>query len=291
MYNYKLATFLVLLSVTTLSGAPTENPVREAESIAVNDAALLSTLKREIGKYAEAENGISADDLAKNVKNAPAKLEIEIPKALKNTDPSSSVYIISSVYLCGKCDLWHVGGTASAWALSQDGLVVTNYHVIANAKGNAMGVCDRNGKTYRVIKVLAADKANDIAIIKVDANELVPMEIGSTSPVGEEVEVISNPNRKFFTHTFGHVSRYHTQPARNDRKPIVKMSITADYAKGSSGGPVLDSKGRVAGMVASTKSIYTPPEDGKGSSRNLQMVIKNCVTISAIKAMLVSDLP
>jgi serine protease Do len=288
MRTHQAALLFFAIILAPLNGAPAVNSANETEPIIISDAALLSSIQKKIGKYAEAENGPSADDLAKQINSVPKALDFEIPQAKKNTNPAASVYIISSVYLCGKCDLWHAGGVASAWALSKDGLIVTNHHVIANAKGNAMGVSDRNGNTHRVIKILAADKANDIAIIRVDSNELLPLEIGPTAPIGEEVEVISNPNRKFFTHTFGRVSRYHSQPARNDGKSTVKMSITADYAKGSSGAPVLDSKGRVTGMVASTNSIYTPPTKGKKPAQNLQMVIKNCVTISAIRDMLLT---
>jgi hypothetical protein len=52
------------------------------------------------------------------------------------------------------------------------------------------------------------------------------------------------------------------------------MSITADFAKGSSGGPVFDEAGNVAGMVASTESVYYDTKNGVRD--NLQMVFKNC---------------
>jgi S1-C subfamily serine protease len=62
------------------------------------------------------------------------------------------------------------------------------------------------------------------------------------------------------------------------------MAITADYAKGSSGGPVLNARGEVVGMVSSTNSIYYTRE--KGQNQNLQMVIKSCVPVGAISKLL-----
>ena len=53
------------------------------------------------------------------------------------------------------------------------------------------------------------------------------------------------------------------------------MAITADFAKGSSGAPVLNTKGEVVGMVSAMNSVYY--EDDSTCPKNLQMVVKNCV--------------
>ena len=62
------------------------------------------------------------------------------------------------------------------------------------------------------------------------------------------------------------------------------MAITADYAKGSSGAPVLNSKGEVVGMVSATNSIYYNKE--RGQNQNLQMVIKSCIPVDAIRRLI-----
>jgi serine protease Do len=256
-----------------------------AEPFVVDDNKLITCFQDGIGTIADAKEHITADDLAKAVKEAPKNIAgLKLPDA-SPADPSAAVYMIGTVYKCGKCDKWHPGGIASAWALTADGVMASNYHVFQKATGAAMGVCDREGKTYPIVEILAADEAADVAIFRVKADNLAPLALGTPAEIGSEVRVISHPDRRFFMQTSGEVSRYHQQPARKKMPATVWMSITADYAKGSSGGPVLDDAGKVVGMVSSTQSIYYDSDNGQPKGP-LQMVVKNCVPASAIRALL-----
>lgn len=255
------------------------------EPFVVDDTKLNKAFEAGIGAVADSKEHITADDLAKAVEAAPKSVaSLSLPDASPE-DPATAVYLIGSVYKCGKCDKWHAGGIASAWALTRDGVMASNYHVFEKAKGAAMGVCDREGKTYPILEILAADKAADVAIFRVKADDLVPLAIGTPAGIGSEVRVISHPDRRFFTQTSGEVSRYHRQPARTDQPATVWMNITADYAKGSSGGPVIDEAGKVVGMVSSTQSIYYESNNGQPKGA-LQMVVKNCVPAAAIRALI-----
>jgi S1-C subfamily serine protease len=79
------------------------------------------------------------------------------------------------------------------------------------------------------------------------------------------------------------VARYLMAPTLDGKKQKTAMSITADYAKGSSGGPALDASGAVVGIASSTQSIYYGSE--KPEQGPLQMVVKNCVPVAALRAM------
>lgn len=62
------------------------------------------------------------------------------------------------------------------------------------------------------------------------------------------------------------------------------MSVTADFAQGSSGAPIVNRQGNVVGMVCSTKSLYH--EDPAGCQTHLQMVLKNGVPAECIWGLL-----
>ena len=251
----------------------------------INDAATISAFEKGVGAYADEEESYSAEKLVKQLKSAPETIEgLSIPTESPES-ADSAVYLVGAVYKCGKCEHWHAAGIASAWALTSDGVMVTNYHVFAKAKGTVMGVSTAKGKSYPVTKVLAASKTNDIVIFQTTATDIPAFPLGAAAEVGSDLQVISHPKRRFYTHTTGIVSRYHLRPNKNDAKPTIWMSITADYAVGSSGGPVLNKENQIVGMVSNTQSIYYGSEPGKEPEGPLQMVIKNCVPVSAIKAM------
>jgi len=82
-----------------------------------------------------------------------------------------------------------------------------------------------------------------------NASGLTAAPIFRDEPVGAPVSVISHPNGRFYVFTQGYVSRY----AIVGKRTVV--NITADYAKGSSGGPFFNSRGDLVGLVASTTSL------------------------------------
>jgi len=63
------------------------------------------------------------------------------------------------------------------------------------------------------------------------------------------------------------------------------MCITADYARGSSGGPVLNEQGAVVGMVCSTRTTYYGEKD-KEKDNDVQMVVKFCIPADSIRLVL-----
>lgn len=274
------AALFPLLLLSPLAAAP---PV-------IDDAALVRSFQDGIGTHAGKEGIPTADALAADSKSAKRRMELPAPatRGAEKADYetlSRSVFMVGSVYKCDKCDHWHAGGIATAWCLGADGLMVTNAHVFANAKGAAMGVCDREGKCHAVTEVVAVDAAADVALFRVKGEEFQPLALGEAAGIGAEVKVISHPGRRYFSYSSGEVARYHRQPGQAKRRAVTWMSITADYAKGSSGGPVFNAAGEVVGMVASTQSIYYDSEDGSPKGP-LQMVVKNCVPVEAIRAML-----
>ena len=166
-----------------------------------------------------------------------------------------SVFIVGSVYP-DKDDKWQTGTYATAWVLAADGVLVTNWHVFEDLKdGEVFGASDRDGNVYPVTDFLGGDKTADVAVFRIDAKGLTPLPVAPAhAEVGSWVGVISHPGDLFYVYTQGTVTRYSTNT--NDDKKVEKwMGITAEYASGSSGAPVLNKYGAVVGMAALTLSL------------------------------------
>jgi serine protease Do len=187
----------------------------------------------------------------------------------------SSVVVITGVSRSQDRSHWHMT-TSAGFAITGAGVVATNYHVVANAETEALGVVTEDGRVYAVREVLAADQGADAAILLTDARNLKPIPLATGAATGSPVTCISHPDGRFYMLTTGVISR------RYRERGELRLSITADYAKGSSGGPILDEAGNAVAMVASTESIYYDERDG--IAENLQMVVKQCVPAEAIKS-------
>lgn len=214
--------------------------------------------------------------------SAPSGQEFD-PRELFTTC-RKSVVIVGRIYKCDKCDKWHTNA-ATGFVIGREGIVVTNHHVLASTmKASAIAIGTWDGQVLPVQKVLAASKANDLAVIKVDADDLVPLPVAPSAPVGTEVFVISHPVNHLYMMTNGIVSSHFLRRERGKPKPRHEMTITADFAKGSSGSPVLDRTGAVVGIVRSTTPIYYEKKEGVGTK--IQMVMKYCIPSTSLLKLL-----
>jgi S1-C subfamily serine protease len=169
----------------------------------------------------------------------------------------------------------------SGFALTAEGIFVTNYHVVDNPEGETLVVMTHQGDVTPVTEVLAADKLSDVAILRAPGATFTPLPLAADAPpAGAQVWVISHPDHNFFSLTSGLVSRHFVADTEFGRTP--QLAITADFGAGSSGGPVLDRHGAVGGMVCSTTSVYW--EDDK--IKDLQMVFKHCVPVESIRRLI-----
>jgi S1-C subfamily serine protease len=175
---------------------------------------------------------------------------------------------------------------ATGFVIHKDGVIVSNAHVLEAFQGmKALGVMTSDGQVFPIKAVLAADKLNDVTVLKVDATDLTPLPVAKSVPVGTTVYCLSHPlmnymgtENGFFAFTQGIVSgRYRTRLM--GETPINVLTITADYAQGSSGGPILNEHGAVVGMVCQTLAI----SDDDGES---QMTWKFARPVSSILALL-----
>lgn len=191
------------------------------------------------------------------------------------------VLIVAGCYLCGRCDKLHAGG-ASGFVISEDGLAVTNYHVVENEKNLTMVAMTRDKKVYPVVEVLAANKADDVALIRLGGEgvKFTPVPLARSAEVGERVHAITHPSGRYYYYTSGEIARFYMQRSSRRGDGVRRVGITAEYAKGSSGGPIFNDEGQVVAMVSSTNTVYYNVENG--DPRNPQMVFRNCVPFESI---------
>jgi hypothetical protein len=191
------------------------------------------------------------------------------------------VAVVGGLFKCKKCAHWHIEA-ASGFFISSDGVVVTNHHVVAGAEKEAFVVLSGDGRMGAVTELLATDPVADVAILRCEGSGFTALPLNAEARDGSPVGVWSHPSNRFFSLSAGIVARRFM--LRKDRKRIETLAITADYARGSSGGPVFDERGNVVGMVSSTESVYYNEKDGQ--QQNLQMVFKNCVSARSILALI-----
>lgn len=261
----------------------------------IDDHTVLSGFTDFLNSAVENGSATSAQALRKQLERR--KVSINLPDKKPNASFAydttvDSVAVLASIYKCPNCSRTH-NSTATAWALTSDGVMASNYHVFENANRIAFGVATLKGKFFAITEILAANQASDVAIFRVKADKfpLTPLPLAITdAPVGTSVNVISHPDGRFYTYTSGKVSRYHKK--KITRSSSTWMSITADYARGSSGGPVMNDAGVVVGMVANTNTIYYKNSSQKKTTAKthsngpVQMVIKNCVPAHALRELI-----
>ena len=141
-------------------------------------------------------------------------------------------------------------GTGSGSILDRNGHILTNYHVIEGAQ--EIRVTLHDGQTHDATLV-GFDPPNDIAVIRVNApvESLLPIEQGDSSRlrVGQAIYAIGNPFGFERTMTTGIISSLNRSlPTRGGRMMKSIIQIDAALNRGNSGGPLLDSRGRLIGM-------------------------------------------
>ena len=141
-------------------------------------------------------------------------------------------------------------GAGSGSVLDREGRILTNFHVVADARSVRVTLFDGS---IRDANVVGVDPVNDVAVLKIDAPPelLYPVELGESSilRVGQNVYAIGNPFGLERTLTRGIVSSLdRSLPSRDGRTIKSVIQIDAALNRGNSGGPLMNSRGQQIGM-------------------------------------------
>lgn len=199
--------------------------------------------------------------------------------------------------------------TGAAFAISADGICVTNYHVlsdiihgngVAGGMDSAYFIMTSDEKVFFIDQILAYSQNNDLVIFRVFLNgqTLRPLPLGRPASVGGTTFCISHPGGYFYYYSKGIVARNVTVAGQETavgynpggRSPI-RMEVSAEYGVGSSGAPLFDKYGNLAGVVSSTATLGADIQKADGSKMyHQQVVIRDAIPVTALIDLLGSKM-
>lgn len=171
----------------------------------------------------------------------------------------------------GRAQTYEVPGSGSGVILTADGYIATCAHVVENAKSVKVTL---NDDTSYDAKIIGADTRNDIAIIKIEANDLVPASLGDSAmlTVGEDVIAIGNPLGELRgTATSGIISAV-KRAVEVEGNTMELVQTDAAISPGNSGGGLFNSSGKLIGIV--NAKVSDTSAEGLGFAIPVNNVLK-----------------
>ena len=162
-----------------------------------------------------------------------------------------------------------VFGAGSGFIVSPDGVILTNAHVVRDAKEVTVKLQDR--REYRA-RVLGSDPKTDVAVLKIEAKNLPVVPIGNSKQlkVGEWVLAIGSPFGLESTVTAGVVSAKGRSQVDDSGVPFIQTDVAVN--PGNSGGPLFNTRGEVVGI---NSQIYSQTGGYQGLSFAIPIDVAN----------------
>ena len=139
--------------------------------------------------------------------------------------------------------------SGSGFIISDDGYIITNYHVIENS--DSVTVTLYSGETYEA-EIIGYDESNDLAVLKIESESLTPVILGNSDDlnVGDFVEAIGNPLGELtFTMTYGAVSALDREITMSNGLSMTLIQTDCAINSGNSGGALFNMYGEVIGIT------------------------------------------
>ena len=167
--------------------------------------------------------------------------------------------------------------------LSQDGYILTNYHVIEGSDSITVSMYD--GTEYAA-SLIGYDQSNDIAVLKIDANDLQCVVLGDSDNmnVGDSVLAIGNPLGELtFSLTSGTVSALNRDVTMSDGNTMTLIQTDCAINSGNSGGALFNLYGEVVGI---TNAKYSGSSGGGATIDNIGFAIPVNDVLDIIKSII-----
>ncbi|MBR5021982.1 MAG: trypsin-like peptidase domain-containing protein [Oscillospiraceae bacterium] len=160
--------------------------------------------------------------------------------------------------------------SGSGFVFSKDGYILTNYHVVDDSTSITVSMYD--GTTYDA-KLIGYDESNDVAVLKVEATDLVPVVLGNSDNlnVGDNVVAIGNPLGELtFSLTAGSISAKDREITLSNGSSMQLLQTDCAINSGNSGGALFNLYGEVVGI---TNAKYSSSSSSSASIDNIGFAI------------------
>ncbi len=244
-------------------------------------------------------------ELRRETRTRGVALKLPAPSREKRAGPAlyerlaGSTLAVGEYYRCGECPEWHFNSGAG-FVVAAGGVVCTCCHVLLGEKLDSpeayLVAADVEGRVYPVAGVLAAEVDSDTCFVQLaGADALAPLPLAAGARVGERVYCLSHPGGYHFMFSEGIVAR--VARLRNERldeqgrtngwltRPVLFLNVTAEFAPGSSGAPVVDEAGNVVAQVASIADAGEPPEGETNCAAWPSVPVRFCTAAEEILAL------
>ena len=213
---------------------------------------------RQISELQDQINTISGRSSGTSVSGSPAaSVDGLTPAQVYAQNVDSVVAISSTIQTSYYGQITEGTSSGSGFILTEDGYVVTNYHVVEGA--SAVDVITHDSASHAAT-VVGYDSTNDIALLKIEAEGLSAATLGSSSDliIGDMVVAIGNPLGELTsTQTVGYVSGIGREVSTDSLTTISMIQTDAAINPGNSGGPLFNMKGEVVGITTAKYSGTT----------------------------------
>ncbi|MCX6927419.1 MAG: serine protease [Verrucomicrobia bacterium] len=291
-------TFVALIFAAALSTAVV---AAEASRFVIDDEEYVEKVTEASARLLQQGKLKSIGSLRKEVPSAGIGFKLASLSNQKLAAPDlcdrlrQSTLAVGSFYKCPDCDEWHFNSSAG-FVVGEGGIICTCCHVVRTedegVKESYLVAADATGRVFPIQSVLAADAESDTCFVKIDAPGLKPLPLRSGVRTGERVYCLSHPGGYYYMFTQGMVSRLNLK--RNEvldehgqtngllTRPVLFLNVTAEFAPGSSGAPIVDEAGNVVGQVASIADAGEPPIGNTNAPPSPSVPVRFCTATEEI---------
>lgn len=261
------------------------------QPFSINDGEFEKSAESGAAALREAKKLVPLTEFVASLPKMRASLELKEPFDQPLSPPDladrlrASTLAVGVTYYCEECKDWHVS-LATGFVVAP-GILATSLHVFEPDSEDDAPVypvaVDSSGRVFAIDRFLAVDAEADTCLVQmVDALEIPSLPVKPGTRTGDPVWIMSHPDTRYFRFSEGHVARIIFE-RRESGEAISFLDVTAEFAPGSSGGPVADAAGNVVGHVS---AIAAAPlaEDGEMTDGSA-VVERLCVDGASIMAL------